>query len=783
MGMLTRLRVRLASKLLPLLRAEIWRIGQVGLELPTVYLDRVAIATIAAPVVSDDLCVAHPELHQFTAVLAAPKREDLDAHFCEVLAYPEILEIDIRLGRPMCDGKAYREDAEGGKAALRAGQPERNCRHGIRESWCAICRRQEEERKRAAATVIDLFDLVFPILQPPLGDDFDNPIAFLPSQQLYGFQREGVKFLVENDRALLADEMGLGKSIQTIVALRILFRTGKVRNCLVVCPKSVLTDWERKFWDWAPELNRLVRVSGPAGHREVLWKTEAYVYLVTYETLREDLSCTVRKGDNAEDVARRQFDAVVLDEIQKIKNPSAQITQAARTIDAKIRWGLSGTPMENRTDELVSVFDVLKPGLLHYGDPVYKIKNEIKRYMRRRRKKEALPDLPEKVYHEVWLELSASQRAAYERAKEEGVVELNKKGDALTVTHVLQLINKLKQICNLDPREEESCKLEYLKDELDKMSEQEEKAIVFSQYPEKTLARIESDLRDFGPMRYHGQLSQNERDRVVQDFRNDGSKKVLLMSVQAGGTGLTLVEANNVFHYDLWWNPAVAVQAEDRTHRIGQRKTVFVNYLRTVDTIEERIRNLLAAKRQLFDEVIDELSDTDLRTSLSEEELYALLDLKHPNRKGKGVDRNKEPAAFFDSMSPTEFERLAADLYEAMGYHVRLTSASKDGGIDLYAKRVTDTGQTLLAVQCKHYPARKVGVQTARELYGVMQTQPDITQGVIVTSGQFSTECRDFSKGKRIELVDSSRFAGLCMKHGVAAGKRQKTETDDRNRS
>jgi len=128
-----------------------------------------------------------------------------------------------------------------------------------------------------------MFDIIFPILQPPLGENFDSPIAF-PSD-LYPFQRNGVKFLAENERALLADEMGLGKSIQTIVALRVLFRKGEITNGLILCPKSLLTDWEKKLWDWAPEI-RVIKVRGSREQRQISWNTSAHLYLTTYETLR-----------------------------------------------------------------------------------------------------------------------------------------------------------------------------------------------------------------------------------------------------------------------------------------------------------------------------------------------------------------------------------------------------------------------------------------------------------------------------------------------------------------
>jgi SNF2 family DNA or RNA helicase len=638
---------------------------------------------------------------------------------------------------------------------------------------------------------------------------------------LYPFQREGVKFLVNQERALLGDEMGLGKSIQAIVAIRFLFRMGKIINGLILCPKSVLSDWERKLWEWAPEL-RVVKVSGSKEQKQISWSSPAHIYLTTYETLRQDLVYLFSKNDvvinsdgshtvicktdgysqrlhienelfgkqlicpnckhefiyyPAEDITKKEFDLIILDEIQKIKNPSTGITKATRKIDTRFRWGLSGTPLENRLEELLSIFAYLKPGLLHYDDIVkpLKVKEVIKPYFMRRRKIDALPELPEKVYEEAWLDLSTTQREAYEKAEQEGIVVLNEHGDSITVQHIFALITKLKQICNIDPASKESCKLEYLLDKLEEIFEQDDKVLVFSQYPEKTLKLLESSLNKFNTLSYHGSLSDSQRDEVVKRFQEEEHCRVLLISVKAGGLGLTLTRANFVFHFDLWWNPSVAAQAEDRAHRIGQKKTVFVTYLLTVDTIEEKIQNLLKEKRKLFKVVIDDLSDTDLSIVLTEEDLFGLFNIQKVKpiiKKGISLVQDiKEP---FGQISPLQFEKLIADLYEKMGYLVKLTSQTKDQGIDIFATHVSESGTELLAIQCKHYPKGAVGVEHARSLYGVIQDQVNITKGILVTTGEFSKECKDFSKGKRLELFNGTYILGLLQKYNISFSERIK---------
>jgi len=240
------------------------------------------------------------------------------------------------------------------------------------------------------------------------------------------------------------------------------------------------------------------------------------------------------------------------------------------------------------------------------------------------------------------------------------------------------------------------------------------------------------------------------------------------MSTRAAGLGLNLTEANYVFHFDLWWNPATALQAEDRTHRIGQGKQVFVQSLLTTGTVEERIDRILRRKGILFREVIDDLSATDIRQAISEEELLEVFDLERPPRRretptrGHGMEEMQ-----LDRLSPLQFEYLVGRLYERMGYSIRPTQYTRDEGVDLYATHVSEAGTQRLAIQCKHYPKDTVGVGVARDMLGVLSTKPTITRGVVVTSGRFSHGCRRLAEQNRIELIDRPRLLGLLLKHEV----------------
>lgn len=778
-SLLDRTKLSLVHRIIPVKQTDIILLDQIDIDLGKARINQVSIPSMPKPQITSDICPDSPNMDEQEVLLDEPTIEELTLWLNEQFVYPEIENIPLLLKQPRRAGKVYSKASKEESSPLTSSEflldADKTCKHGLKKKWCSFCREDTIEKarkeKEKAASVLDPFDMIFPILHPPLGDNFDNPIAFSQDKQLYDFQCIGVKFLLEHERALLGDEMGLGKSIQAIVALRVLFRMGKANEGLILCPKSVLTDWERKLWDWAPEL-RVTKVHGNKDRRTVQWKTPSHIYIATYESMRQDLAGSLDGSDQSwKDIAKKRFDFVVADEIQKIKNPSADITKAIRLVESPLRWGLSGTPLENRLEDLISIFAYLKPNLLRYDDAQrpWKIKEGIKPYLLRR-KSEAIPDFPEVFHDEKWIDLSPAQREAYDRAEVEGIVALNEQGDSITVQHIFALVGKLKQICNMDPVSKESSKLDWLTDSLEEICDQGDKALVFSQYPEKTLKFLEPSLKRFNPLIYHGSLSDSKRDQMVETFQQEEENKVLLMSVKSGGVGLTLHKANHVVHFDLWWNPSVAAQAEGRARRIGQKKTVFVTSLLTIDTIEERIDSILRRKRALFDDVINGLSDTNLSKVLTEEELFSLFGVQKAKQTAKS---QASPVGtvlrkMTNQTSPQQFEQYVAELYEKMGYHVKLTPQSRDHGVDVYAKRSSEVGIEEFAIQCKHYPNGVVGVEHARSLYGVIHDKPNITKGILVTSGEFSKDCREFSKGKRIELVDRTRLTGLFEKYGIS---------------
>ena len=318
----------------------------------------------------------------------------------------------------------------------------------------------------------------------------------------------------------------------------------------------------------------------------------------------------------------------MLDEAQRIKNRSSASSQIVRSISRTRNWAITGTPVENTTEDLVGIFEFLVAGSLSPEMTPRRMREATRDYILRRTKEQVLTDLPPKLYRDATLWLSPEQTEAYERAENEGVIRLSQLGQAITIQHVFELVLRLKQICNFDPESGCSSKLDRLEADLEEVAASGKKAIVFSQWV-KTLDQLGERLRRFGPIPYHGQIPLRQRQRAIEQLREDPSCHVILMSYGAGSVGLNLQFCEYVFLFDRWWNPAVEDQAINRAHRIGASGPVTVTRFVTTGTIEERIDQILSQKRELFDAI---LADTQSPRGwgLSQSEIFGLFNLQLP---------------------------------------------------------------------------------------------------------------------------------------------------------
>jgi SNF2 family DNA or RNA helicase len=479
----------------------------------------------------------------------------------------------------------------------------------------------------AGASTLDPDVRLAAVLQPPL-ERLLHPAGLEWPAPLMPFQRDGVAVLLSRREVLLADDMGLGKTIQAAAAMRVLSHRGEIARALVACPASLLTQWQRELSRWAPEL-RVEVVRGNPSLRGALWRVPAHVRLVSYDTLRGDV---LDLKDSP--VLRETWDLVILDEAQRIKNRDTGVALACKRIPRKRRWALTGTPLENRIEDLQSILEFLigdrERRVLPRADRD-RLRELLCELQLRRKKEDVLHDLPPKVVLDVPLELGAAQRAAYDRAEREGVIRLSQAGRTAAVTHVLELITRLKQLCNADPLSGESAKLEDIRYRIEALEAEGHRALVFSQFTDEEygVARVCRHLCKFQPLSMTGAMSSVARTAAVDAFVRDPRHRVLVLSLRAGGVGLNLQVASYVFHLDRWWNPATEDQAESRAHRFGQRCPVTVYRYTCIGTIEERIARKLEEKRALFRELVDDAS-MDLRAAFTEAELFGLFGLPPP---------------------------------------------------------------------------------------------------------------------------------------------------------
>jgi len=477
-------------------------------------------------------------------------------------------------------------------------------------------------RQKPPAELVMVKERLLTLLQPPLENLFAGKKIELPFKP-FPYQMEGIAFLMPRYGALLADEMGLGKTMQAIVSLRLLLHSGDLRRALVVCPKPLVPNWLNELRLWAPDVPVEV-ISGDSVARKVAWQvSKTPLKLVNYELLTRDADLILDPENS--------FDLVILDEAQRIKNEGNKTAEVTRAISRRRSWALTGTPIENRPTDLVNIWAFVHPGEIPPDTAVKDLSRLTKDSILRRVKEEVMKDMPPKLVQDVYLELGPAQKEAYELAEKEGVIHLNDLGQTITVQHVFELVMRLKQICNFDPRTGQSAKLDQLTSDMAEVAESNRKAIVFSQWVEP-LEMIARHLQDFKPLLYHGKVPHSERQSVLKAFKEDASKHVILMSYGTGSVGLNLQFANYVFLFDRWWNPAVEDQAINRAHRIGQKSPVFVKRFITENTIECRICEVLEHKRRLFEEIIAQ-NGPPASQGLNEAEIYGLFSLKPPLRK------------------------------------------------------------------------------------------------------------------------------------------------------
>lgn len=443
---------------------------------------------------------------------------------------------------------------------------------------------------------------------------------------------------------ILADEMGLGKTIQVIYYIKQMLKDNENNKFLIVVPTSLAYNWDHEFDSFGSNIKRKICVGNKDKRTKILRNlNDTNVIITTYGLLRED----------EELYNNLNFNTMVIDEAQNIKNNMAGITKVVKKVNAETKFALTGTPLENSILELWSIFDFIMPGYLASltkFQSKYKIKDfdedseilikglskQINPFILRRKKQDVVKELPDKLINDIYIELKDEQKKLYvaelERVKEEMEKIIETEGMNKARFLILQLLTKLRQIC-IDPSivydnyKDGSNKLEQLESIVNEYIKNNHKILIFSSF--KTALNIVKEKLNKAKIKTYmidGSVPAKDRIEMVDNFNNNDDVKVFLIMLKSGGTGLNLATADVVIHLDLWWNPQAENQATDRAHRIGQKNTVEVIHLITKGTIEEKILELQNKKRILSDKLIDgEIRDKNILSELTKEDIKNLL--------------------------------------------------------------------------------------------------------------------------------------------------------------
>ena len=465
---------------------------------------------------------------------------------------------------------------------------------------------------------------------------------------LRDYQVTGVKWLYTLAKTgfggILADEMGLGKTIQVIYYIKQMLKDNENNKFLIVVPTSLAYNWDHEFDSFGSNIKRKICVGNKDKRTKILSDlNDTNVIITTYGLLRED----------EELYNNLNFNTMVIDEAQNIKNNMAGITKVVKKVNAETKFALTGTPLENSILELWSIFDFIMPGYLASLTKFqgkYKIKDfdedseilikglskQINPFILRRKKQDVVKELPDKLINDIYIELKDEQKKLYvaelERVKEEMEKIIETEGMNKARFLILQLLTKLRQIC-IDPSivydnyKDGSNKLEQLESIVNEYIKNNHKILIFSSF--KTALNIVKEKLNKAKIKTYmidGSVPAKDRIEMVDNFNNNDDVKVFLIMLKSGGTGLNLATADVVIHLDLWWNPQAENQATDRAHRIGQKNTVEVIHLITKGTIEEKILELQNKKRILSDKLIDgEIRDKNILSELTKEDIKNLL--------------------------------------------------------------------------------------------------------------------------------------------------------------
>jgi len=415
---------------------------------------------------------------------------------------------------------------------------------------------------------------------------------------LKNHQKNGINWLAKDKIRLLADDMGLGKTLQTITYSSELIHKGEIKSVIVVCPTSLVFNWCHEIKKWLPDFSVTQISNTGKENKNDFWDIiyeSAHFIVTSYDHLR-----VLPKV-----LTEEKIDLLIADEVHKLRKKTSKISKSIRLIDFERFWGLTGTPIEKDTNDLINLLTLMDKRL---NDETLKTYSNnylsvlANTYMLRRMKSDVLKDLKKFQETDILLELNDDQKEKYKK------LELSFSN--IKSNDLLKTFGKLKQLCDIDIKNGSSSKIDYVEDALEKISSMKEKCVIFSFWlePLKELKRrLDKNYTKEFSIIFDGSMDKKERNDAINFFQENSNCRAILCSGKIGGEGINLTEANHVIFINDWWNPSNNNQARDRVVRIGQSRECFITHLKAIDTIDERVSDILKEKKSINAEVIETL--------------------------------------------------------------------------------------------------------------------------------------------------------------------------------
>ena len=621
-----------------------------------------------------------------------------------------------------------------------------------------------KDGKPFASKMLDTIDLLRPLLQPsPISEESADLVLL---NKPMSHQIEAVNALLKNDAFLLADDPGTGKTVAVCLALATKMQVGQARRALYITSEGGVRRAAQALARWAPSL-AVTAVKGSGQARVLDWTCPAHVYLVDLESLKQDL-----EGDHLKD-GQLEFDILILDDLSITGLRFQAFPGPLVRIHAPIRWVLTGG-LPEQAEDWVQIFSFLLPDKVQgtAGITLPDLKRRFNPYILRREKAELRDSMDQRTRELVWLDLGDEHARLYEEALAEERHRLNQLGEAISPAHIESAVSNLKAACNFEGSSLDGCKVRAIVQLVEQIATSGSKAVVFSQFEEQGLDRLQPVLEPYGVLRLSKDAIDTKRREVLQAFRIQAHWHVLLLEIGARIDGESLVEASYIIHFDHSWNPALRMRAELRLHPTIFRATPISIYeFWVADTLDEGIYGLLATKNLLPTAIAEETQPKDIEGRITKDEWLEQVIGVHPGEEPERIPVPK-PASTgllpgtavlrekLGELSPDTMIAAVETLMGALGYPDSevLDSSEEEGGY-LLAWREAEGEVERVLVRCLQ-TSGNVGVAKARALMKAMEMRRDCSGAYLITTSDFTSACRklaDESEGQ-LALVSGAEL-------------------------